>query len=332
MKLSVRSPEELVAAIPHLLGFTPHESLVVVPFTPGLPVARLDIPTSVREREHAWDSIHGVYARHAQHGSAVGLVALTTDRDHADRVGQDFTLRFATLGINTPVRLWTDDFQWGDLNSGISGPLTTAVRDSVAARTVLGGLAQPAPSRDSLADSLIGDPAAVAALLPEARDALRSSAHGVETDFALNLLSAFHDDGNRLTDRDAARLLVAMARLSIRDEVWQDMSQANALSHIALWSDLTRRAPDDVKAAPATMLAFASWLHGNGALAWCALDHVPHHQRYSAAELITTLLQNGLHPKAWDSIRVEIATARTRDLDQPTARSTTRPAQLPPTI
>lgn len=276
--------------------------------------------------------MHDVYARHAQPGSKVGLVAFTADRDHAARLGQDFTLRFATFGISTPLRLWASSTQWSDLDTGTTGSLTTAVRDSVAARTVLGGLAQPAPSRDSLADSLVGDAAPVAALLPEAREALRSSAHGAVTDFALNLLSVFHDDGNRLTDRDAARLLVAMEGISIRDEVWQDMSQANATSHIALWSDLTRRAPDDVKAAPATMLAFASWLHGNGALAWCALDQVPRHQRHSAAELVTTLVQNGLHPNAWDSIRAEIATARSRGLEQPTAPPTTRPAQQPPTI
>ncbi|WP_158630638.1 DUF4192 family protein [Nocardioides daphniae] len=107
---------------------------------------------------------------------------------------------------------------------------------------------------------------------------------------------------------------------------------ANATSHIALWSDLTRRAPADVKAAPATMLAFASWLHGNGALAWCALDQVPHDQRYCAAELVTTLVQNGLHPSTWDSIKAEIATARPSGLDQPTERPTTRPAKQPPTI
>ncbi|QCC77183.1 DUF4192 family protein [Nocardioides daphniae] len=54
MKLSVRSPEELVAAIPHLLGFTPHESLVVVPFTPELPS-----PASTSPRLRANANTHG---------------------------------------------------------------------------------------------------------------------------------------------------------------------------------------------------------------------------------------------------------------------------------
>ena len=31
MTLSIHSPDELVAALPHLLGFTPEESIVFVP-------------------------------------------------------------------------------------------------------------------------------------------------------------------------------------------------------------------------------------------------------------------------------------------------------------
>jgi hypothetical protein len=42
--LVVRTPEELLAAVPHMLGFNPQESIVVVPVTRGLPVARVDLP------------------------------------------------------------------------------------------------------------------------------------------------------------------------------------------------------------------------------------------------------------------------------------------------
>src|SRR3546814_10654640 len=61
------------------------------------------------------------------------------------------------------------------------------------------------------------------------------------------------------------------------------MSRENHTSHMALWNDLTRRAPDEVRAAPASMLGFASWLHGDGAKAWCALDQVPADRPYSMA-------------------------------------------------
>ncbi|WP_420914161.1 DUF4192 family protein [Arsenicicoccus piscis] len=43
MTLSIHSPDELVAALPHLLGFTPEESIVFVPLRPDLPLARIDL-------------------------------------------------------------------------------------------------------------------------------------------------------------------------------------------------------------------------------------------------------------------------------------------------
>lgn len=60
------------------------------------------------------------------------------------------------------------------------------------------------------------------------------------------------------------------------------MTRESASSHVAFWTDLTRRAPDEVRAAPASLLAFAGWLSGHGALAWCALDQVPADKPYEA--------------------------------------------------
>ncbi len=45
MTLSIHSPDELIAAIPHLLGFKAEESIVFVPLRADLPLARVDLPT-----------------------------------------------------------------------------------------------------------------------------------------------------------------------------------------------------------------------------------------------------------------------------------------------
>ena len=115
----------------------------------------------------------------------------------------------------------------------------------------------------------------------------------------MNRLAQFHADGNRLSDVDGARMLVALETISTRDALWGDMSGQNTASHTELWTDLTRRAPDEVRAAPAAMLGFASWLRGDGAKAWCALDQVPADQPYSMAALVASALQNALHPREW---------------------------------
>ena len=51
MTLSIHSPDELIAVIPHLLGFKPEESIVFLPMRSDLPVARVDLPTTARDRD-----------------------------------------------------------------------------------------------------------------------------------------------------------------------------------------------------------------------------------------------------------------------------------------
>ncbi len=109
-----------------------------------------------------------------------------------------------------------------------------------------------------------------------------------------------------ISDVDGARMLVALETISTRDALWEDMSRENHTSHMALWNDLTRRAPDEVRAAPASMLGFASWLHGDGAKAWCALDQVPADRPYSMAAIVASALQNGIHPREWERYQTQM--------------------------
>lgn len=301
MRLSIHSPDELVAAIPHLLGFQPEESIVFLPLRSDLPVARVDIPTTVRDREGVWGSISDAFRRYAQPGSNVAIVCLSADRERANVVGQDFAARLGNIGIGTPILLWADETRWADLDTGDMGLLTDAARETAAAATVLSGRAQPAANRESLAESLVGDREPVAALLPETRAAARESTARVEGRWARTRMQRFHRDGIRLSDADAARLLVAVESTPTRDRLWLDMNRGNARSHVALWTDMTKRAPDEVRAAPASLLAFASWLSGHGALAWCALDQVPEDKPYALANLVAAAVQSGMHPREWET-------------------------------
>jgi hypothetical protein len=117
----------------------------------------------------------------------------------------------------------------------------------------------------------------------------------LEGRWAPSRVQSFHRDGVKLSDADAARLLVAVESIAIRDRLWLDMSRGNAASHVALWTDMTRRAPDEVRAAPASLLAFGSWLNGHGAMAWCALDQVPEGKPYALANLVAAAVQRGMH-------------------------------------
>lgn len=177
--LSIRSPDELIALIPHLLGFKPEESLVFLPMGSELPAARVDLPTTLHDREVVWNSLRDAYGRHAQPSSSLAIVCLTADREMATDVGHEFAARFDTIGIDTRIMLWADETRWADLQTGDMGLRTDAARERIAAATALSGRAQPAADRSSLAESLVGDRTPVADLLPEIRDAAReNTAHG----------------------------------------------------------------------------------------------------------------------------------------------------------
>lgn len=301
MTLSISSPDELVAAIPHLLGFKPEESIVFLPMGSDLPVARVDLPTTPRDHEVMWRSIRDAYGRYSRPGSSVAIVCLTADREIATNVGHEFAARFDSIGIDTCVMLWADETRWADLDTGDMGLQTEAARERIAAATVLTGRAQPAATRDSLAESLVGDREPVARLLPETRDAARENTARLEGRWALARIQRFQRDGVRLSEPDAARLLVAVESIPTRDRLWLDMNRRNAASHVTLWTDMTQRAPDEVRAAPASLLGFASWLSGQGALAWCALDQVPQDRPYALAHLVAAAVQSGMHPREWEA-------------------------------
>ncbi|PUA81065.1 DUF4192 domain-containing protein [Nocardioides currus] len=306
MDLVVQSPDELLSAVPHVLGFRPEESIVLVPFRPGLPIVRLDLPTTARDRDKAWDAVSGPYGRHARPGAVLAVLCFTEDRRSAGLASQHMSNRLDGIGINTHIRLWTDGRQWCEFNTGHSGLRNQTTAERIATTTVLAGAPQPAASRASMAASMVGDRDPITQLLPAARTAAAASTPTAEREWALDRVEQFHaDGGGRLSNVDGARLLVALETIGTRDALWEDMNRENRTSHMSLWHDLTRRAPDELRAAPASMLGFASWLHGDGARAWCALDQVPDDRPYSMAALVASALQNGIHPQEWDRYQTQ---------------------------
>jgi len=179
-------------------------------------------------------------------------------------------------------------------------------------------MVQPVASRSALAASLVGDRASIAGLVSAARAAAAASTPWGEHAWAIGRLDQFGRDGKRFDDRDAVRMLVAVEAIEIREDLWGQMTRRNAASHVALWTDLTRRAPDEVRAAPAALLGFASWLGGDGAKAWCALDQVPDQESYPMARLMAAALTAGMSPDQWEAQRGRIRgiTALAGDLAQ----------------
>ena len=72
------------------------------------------------------------------------------------------------------------------------------------------------------------------------------------------------------TDDEVAWLSLLLTHLPVRDHAWERTDGRD--EDIALWTDVLRRAEQELIAAPAALLAFAAWRAGQGALAAVALE------------------------------------------------------------
>ena len=60
-----------------------------------------------------------------------------------------------------------------------------------------------------------------------------------------------------------------------RDVAWAEITPGASGAHVELWRELVRRSPRDLLPGACSLLAFAAWQHGDGALAWCAHRPLP---------------------------------------------------------
>jgi Domain of unknown function (DUF4192) len=106
--------------------------------------------------------------------------------------------------------------------------------------------------------------------------------------------------GGPLSTAEVARVLRAVASKEVRDVAWCAISRDEAAAHVRVWRDLVRRSPEELVAPAAGLLAFAAWLSGDGALAWCAVDRSlradPDH---TLAQLVAQALEGAVPPSAW---------------------------------
>jgi hypothetical protein len=109
---------------------------------------------------------------------------------------------------------------------------------------------------------------------------------------------ALYRGGGRITDADSfAWLAVSLVNLPVRDDAWARMVPEHREAHLRLWADIVRRASGPWLPAPASLLAFTAWQAGDGTLANVALDRaLAADPDYSMARLLRDILAAGVPP------------------------------------
>ena len=87
---------------------------------------------------------------------------------------------------------------------------------------------------------------------------------------------------------------------------WSMMTRPSALRHLELWPQVVVRVVPPYEPAVACLPAFAAWLQGDGALAWCAVERaLAADPAYSWADLIVQSLEQAVSPSVWQPFPTE---------------------------
>lgn len=276
--LTARSPEDLLALAPLVLGFQPEESLVMLTFGARAFHARIDLP----EGEMGVPEVVGtLLAPVLTHGMERVAFLVFSARPVEAGLPAALVDTFTTEGVGVIDVIQADGREWFALRpDGGRGPGMPydLSRHTFAAEAVLRGQVTYS-SRGALAASLAPSPGRVqriAALLAELPERLPARQRGAEASWLRSAMAAA-DRRDPVGDPDpddltCARLIRDLADPALWEAALRGQSRERADTQAVLWTHVLRGAPSGWVAGPASLMGFVAWLGGQGALAWCAVD------------------------------------------------------------
>ena len=305
--LLARSPEDLLALVPVVLGFAPSDSVVMLTFGGAAALPRPGRPAR-RPRADDPDVVRRCSSRPPDTASPACVFVVYADDRVRVTLARSGAGAFRHAGIEVVEALRADGRRWyplpgrrrGSAARGALRRLGAPVRGPGRRRRA----GSPTPPASELAATLDADPARRTAAVAASR-ATGAVPTGRAGGAWVAGSSAQHDrDGRRhrrrggpAAPRDAADL-----RCATRPGRHEPRATRSGTSSSGpTWCGAP---PRHLLAAPAALLGFAAWLAGHGALAWCAVDRCAEVDAdYSLAGLASALTQ-ALPPSAWDATRL----------------------------
>ena len=325
VRVRAGSPGALLAVVPHLLGFMPKASLVVIGTAPPRDRVKITLRYDLPDPPGA-----GVAADLAAH--AVGVIS--TQRLTAmvavgygpttlvDPVASALRAAAWQAGIATRDFLRVEDGRYWSYQCGneaccpaegtpfdpgahsAAAAMAHAGTEVLADRAAVAARVAPlhGPAAESMLQATRRAERHVSRLLAKVRKSARLgaarqmiAAEGLNT--VGSMIATYRAGGRFTADYQIARMTVALRELRVRDDAWARMDPAYLDAHRRLWMDVTRRAQPGYVAAPAALLAFVAWQSGDGALANVALDRaLADDPRYSMALLLRQVISAGTPP------------------------------------
>lgn len=218
------------------------------------------------------------------------LVAATQNPD----VARDLLNRARVLLHSAAVtRIAIHDHMWRNLDTGVNGHLSTTPGHTPAAVIDPDIADRFTPRGPDLTPALLAGEATWSADVLGDREKLAA-----ERDWITDTVRQAITHAEPLSDKDAVRMLLDIANPELRDHALAGVSPTTAHTHAPVWADLTARAPEAYRDAPAATTAFTLWLDSRPDEARHALDQVPHRFTSNLAQLVECCLDTGLDASA----------------------------------
>lgn len=318
---TVKTPHDLLAAVPFLIGYHPTDSLVLISVkSDSLEMAmRIDFPKNPPEGSYQ------LLASHLKRDNSEG--ALIVAYEPADSLAGPEVLHNvadAVASLDIPIRelMLVRNNHWRSLLCSDDkccppegNQIEEFVNSRIAAEQVASGKVLPFSDSEGLTHSIsatilakdINWNAQVVGFRvdPDANNLNELQRDGAES---ILLLADFYSQNGFCKDYDLmARVLGRLSDIQVRDFALGCHTDQTINSYWAMWRDLMRIAPPKFVAPVASVFASIAYENGEGALAHRALDRaIEDDPEYSLARLLRRVFSSGWPPSGFAQLRSEL--------------------------
>lgn len=309
--MRVRTPGDIVASLPALLGYHARDSIVLM-LLGGHPsqvrlTMRLDMPQGCDVT--VWSAVSRAFlpgVRNADADEAV-LVMLDSDEQSADALAEVLSADLDDYGVDIRDVLVVGEGRYRSIlcsDVACCPPEGTPVPSTGAATAAAVATGQViAASRDELRAEIAppqpedGQRAATVFALMLSTASL-GSLDDCATDFAEYLDEACLAAIEGSLSLDQAVRLACLVRVGdFRDQAYLHLVQADIGHHRAMWGSVCRQLPREHTVVPHVMFALAAYLQGEGALATVALEVAEEvDAEHASVRLLSDVIAAGIPP------------------------------------